>query len=254
MTLSKNHHLYWGTISHQRHTPFKRFFTYPIFMAYIDISSLATTMKPSFFWNINKPALVSFQRKDYHGDPGLDLDNAVRKTLHEKTGKDFKGPIRLLTHLRYFGYCFNPVSFYYCFDESDEKVEAIMAEVTNTPWKERHAYLIEEQAEKNSRTGFTASPKKQLHVSPFWGMDHDYEWFFSQPEDALNVNMKNFKDGKKVFNVTLNLKRRAFSNSGLVKAISRFPFITLMVVYRIHWQAFILYIKKAPFFTHPDKL
>ena len=96
--------------------------------------------------------------------------------------------------------------------------------------------------------------KKQLHVSPFWGMDHDYEWFFSQPEDSLNVKMKNFKDGEKVFNVSLNLKRRAFSNVGLIKAISRFPFITLMVVYRIHWQAFMLYIKRAPFFTHPDKL
>jgi hypothetical protein len=85
-------------------------------------------------------------------------------------------------------------------------------------------------------------------------MDHDYEWFFSQPEDSLNVKMKNFKDGEKVFNVSLDLKRRAFSNAGLVKAISRFPFITLMVVYRIHWQAFMLYVKRAPFFTHPDKL
>jgi DUF1365 family protein len=211
-------------------------------------------MKPSLLWNINKPALVSFKRKDYHGDPDLDLDSAVRKTLHEKTGKVFKGPIRLLTHLRYFGHCFNPVSFYYCFDDLDQKVEAIMAEVTNTPWKERHAYIIEEQTEKNTRTGFIASPKKQLHVSPFWGMDHDYEWFFSQPEDSLNVKMKNFKDGEKVFNVSLDLKRRAFSNAGLVKAISRFPFITLMVVYRIHWQAFMLYVKRAPFFTHPDKL
>ncbi len=252
--LSKNHQLYWGTISHQRHTPFKRFFSYPIFMAHTDISSFASTIKPSLLWNINKPALVSFKRKDYHGDPDLDLDSAVRKTLHEKTGKVFKGPIRLLTHLRYFGHCFNPVSFYYCFDDLDQKVEAIMAEVTNTPWKERHAYIIEEQTEKNTRTGFIASPKKQLHVSPFWGMDHDYEWFFSQPEDSLNVKMKNFKDGEKVFNVSLDLKRRAFSNAGLVKAISRFPFITLMVVYRIHWQAFMLYVKRAPFFTHPDKL
>ena len=172
----------------------------------------------------------------------------------KKTGKVFNGPIRLLTHLRYFGHCFNPVSFYYCFDDLDQKVEAIMAEVTNTPWKERHAYIIEEQTKNDNKPGLTASPKKQLHVSPFWGMDHDYEWFFSHPENSLNVQMKNFKDGKKVFNVSLSLKRRAFSNAGLIKAISRFPFITLMVVYRIHWQAFMLYIKRAPFFTHPDKL
>ena len=77
--------------------------------------------------------------------------NSFKKLIKfEKTVKDFKGPIRLLTHLRYFGHCFNPVSFYYCFNDSDEKVEAIMAEVTNTPWKERYAYVIEKQIEKNN--------------------------------------------------------------------------------------------------------
>ena len=120
MSLSKKHQLYWGTINHQRHVPFKRFFSYPIFMAYIDITSLQTTMKPSFLWNVNKPALASFRRQDYHGDPSVSLESSVRKTLQEKTGKTFNGPIRLLTNLRYFGYCFNPVSFYYCFNETDE--------------------------------------------------------------------------------------------------------------------------------------
>ena len=254
MSLSKKHHLYWGTIFHRRHTPFTRFFKYPIFMAYIDITSLSTTMRPSLLWNINKPAIVSFRRSDYHGDPQVDLEDAVRLTLLEKTGKSFKGPIRLLTNLRYFGHCFNPVSFYYCFNEADDKVEAIMAEVTNTPWKERYAYVIEKQDQTNNKPRLVASPKKQLHVSPFWGMDHDYDWSFSQPESNLSVYMRNFKEDKMVFDVALNLKRKVFSNRSLFKAILRFPFITLMVVYRIHWQAFILYIKRTPFFTHPDKL
>ena len=155
MSLSKKHHLYWGTISHHRHTPFNRFFKYPIFMAYIDISSLASALEPSLFWNINKPAIVSYRREDYHGDPSKDLEDSVRKTLQEKTGIDFKGPIRLLTHLRYFGYCFNPVSFYYCFDENDKKVEVIMAEVTNTPWKERHSYVIHEHLDRNTEVNPT---------------------------------------------------------------------------------------------------
>ena len=254
MSLSKKHHLYWGTIFHRRHTPFTRFFKYPIFMAYIDITSLSTTMSPSLLWNINKPAIVSFRRSDYHGDPQVDLEDAVRLTLLEKTGRSFKGPIRLLTNLRYFGYCFNPVSFYYCFNENDDKVEAIMAEVTNTPWKERYAYVIEKQDQTNNKPRLVASPKKQLHVSPFWGMDHDYDWSFSQPESNLSVYMRNFKEDKMVFDVALNLKRKVFSNKSLFRAILRFSFITLMVVYRIHWQAFILYIKRAPFFTHPDKL
>ncbi len=223
-------------------------------MAYVDISSLKSAMKRSLLWNINKPAIVSFRRKDYHGDPTIELDSAVRKTLLDKTGKQFKGPIRLLTHLRYFGHCFNPVSFYYCFDENDKKVEAILAEVTNTPWKERHTYVINEKLEADQKISFTATPKKQFHVSPFWGMDHDYEWFFSNPDEALNVIMKNYKDGQKVFNVALSLKRRDFNKKGLIKAVLRFPLATIVVVYRIHLQALMLLIRRAPFFTHPDKL
>jgi hypothetical protein len=223
-------------------------------MAYVDISSLKSAMKRSLLWNINKPAIVSFRRKDYHGDPTIELDSAVRKTLLDKTGKQFKGPIRLLTHLRYFGHCFNPVSFYYCFDENDKKVEAILAEVTNTPWKERHTYVIDEKLEADQKISFTATPKKQFHVSPFWGMDHDYEWFFSNPDEALNVIMKNYKDGQKVFNVALSLKRRDFNKKGLIKAVLRFPLATIVVVYRIHLQALMLLIRRAPFFTHPDKL
>ena len=129
-----------------------------------------------------------------------------------------------------------------------------MAEVTNTPWKERHSYVIHERLDDDSKLSFTASPKKQFHVSPFWGMDHEYEWFFSNPEEALNVIMINYKDGEKVFNVALNLQRRAFNKKSLFKAVLRFPFATLMVVYRIHWQALMLLIRRAPFFTHPDKL
>ena len=156
MSLSKNHQLYWGTINHRRHVPFKRFFSYPIFMAYIDITSLQTTMRPSFLWNVDKPALASFRRQDYHGDASVSLESSVRKTMQEKTGKTFNGPIRLLTHLRYFGHCFNPVSFYYCFNDTDEKVEAIMAEVTNTPWKERHVYVIDKQSPNKRKPNFFA--------------------------------------------------------------------------------------------------
>ena len=128
-----------------------------------------------------------------------------------------------------------------------------MAEVTNTPWKERHVYVIDRQYQVNKKLRFCASQKKQLHVSPFWGMDHDYEMLFSLPEDALSVHMKNFKEKEKVFDVTLSLKREPFTNRTLLTAILRFPLLTLLVVFRIHWQAIRLYIRRAPFFTHPDK-
>ena len=254
MNLSQNHYLYRGIINHRRFTPFKNYFTYPIYLAYIDLPNIEKLLKKSFFWNINKPALVSFYRDDYHGDPKLPVDQAVRKTVLEKTGNPSVGPIRLLTHLRYFGHCFNPVSFYYCFDQSDQTVETILAEITNIPWKERHSYIINTKIDSNQQTNLIADLEKQFHVSPFWGMDHQYEWLFSLPGKKLMVKMKNFQGGKKVFDATLNLKRETFSTLNLIKFMLRFPFITLMVVFRIHWQALKLWIKKAPFFAHPKKI
>jgi len=251
-SLNKSY-IYSGTIRHRRFTPFDHFFTYPLFMAYLDLDSIDSAFKRSWLWNINGPALVSFMRKDYHGDEKVSLDESVRQTVFEKVGYKVKGPIRLLTHLRYLGYCFNPVSFYYCFDETDSEVDVIMAEVTNTPWDERHAYIIDEREKDGKVRNLIANFEKKLHVSPFWGMDHKYEWLFTQPDEYLMVNMKNFKDGDKVFDATLNMKRLPFTLTGILKQVARFPFITMVVVFRIHWQAFKLWVKRAPYFIHPDK-
>mgnify|MGYP001204772458 FL=1 len=127
---------------HRRFTPFSHSFKYKIFMMYFDVSKVDAILKKPWFFRVDKPSLVSFYRKDYHGDSNISLDRSVRETVYEKTGKKLHGPIRALTHLRYFGYCFNPVTFYYCFDKEDRDVELIMAEVTNTPWQERHSYII----------------------------------------------------------------------------------------------------------------
>ena len=152
----------------------------------------------------------------------MDLIESVKKNGIYKNRKKLKGPIRLLTHLRYFGYCFNPVSFYYCFDSSDSFVEAILAEVTNTPWKERHAYVIDLKANKSKNANLIGKLEKELHVSPFWGMDHQYEWLFTEPNENLLVNMKNFKDQSKVFDATLKLERK-LSKSNLIRYILQFP-------------------------------
>ena len=254
MSLSLQNYIYNGVIRHRRYTPFEHFFSYPLFMVYVDISKVNKILETSLIWNVNKPALISFYRKDYHGEPTKPLDKAVRDTIYKKTGKRINGPIRILTHLRYFGFCFNPVSFYYCFNTSDSKLEMIMAEVTNTPWNERYSYIIDKKMLSGSKKNLVAELEKKLHVSPFWGMDHQYEWLFSEPDESLLVNMKNFKSGMKVFDATLTMKRKALTIKNLLISVLRFPFITLLVVYRIHWQALKLWIKKAPFFPHPSKI
>ena len=252
MTISNDNYIYSGTIRHRRFSPFNHFFTYPIFLAYFDIANVESMLKKSWIWNTNKPSIISFHRRDYHGDCEQTLDTAVRYTIKEKTGKDLKGPIRILTHLRYFGYCFNPVSFYYCFNEYDNDVELIMAEVTNTPWNERHAYMISDRL--IGENFFISNMKKEFHVSPFWGMDHNYEWIFSHPGKNLLVNMKNYKNGEKVFDATLSMHRDEMNIKNLMGKTLRFPFITAHVVWRIHWNAAKLWLKGARFYTHPDKI
>jgi len=243
-----NNYIYEGTVRHRRFTPFNRTFKYKIFMTFFDINHIESMFTKSIFWNINKKALISFYRTDYHGDPKLSLDQSVRQTIIEKTNYIPEGPIRLLTHLRYFGYCFNPVSFYYCYDKNDSQVELIMAEVTNTPWNERHCYFIKNKKNKN----FKENLKKKFHVSPFWDMDHDYEWLFSQPKENLNVHMVNFKKGDKIFDATLELSNKIdMSFKKLIINTFKYPFITLTTYLRIHFQALILLIRGATFHNHP---
>jgi DUF1365 family protein len=253
LTLSTDHFIYTGTVRHRRYHPFESEFSYPIFLMYLDISDLENVVSRSIFWNINKPAIVSFNRKDFHGNENIPLDKAVRDTVESRTGVRPEGRIRMLAHLRYFGYCFNPVSFYYCFNRNDDSVDYILAEVTNTPWKERHAYVLTASPE-GGQSEIKLSMKKELHVSPFWDMDHIYEWVFSSPQESLNVFMKNFKDGDHVFDVTLNMRRMQMNKNNLLMSVFRFPFMTIKVVFWIHFQAFVLWFKGATFYTHPNKI
>jgi len=253
MNLSRQNYIYKGRIQHHRFTPVDHYFSYSTYMTYLDLQTIESAFSRSWFWNVNKPAIISFNREDYHGDKNIDLSSSVRNTILEKTGTRPSGPIRLLTHLRYFGYCFNPVSFYYCFDSEDKELEVILAEVTNTPWKERHAYVIDKKSKKEA-LAFDIDLEKKLHVSPFWGMDHRYRWMFSSPEKKLLINMKNFKEGSKVFDATLRLERLPLTRKMLLKQIIKFPFITFVVVIRIHLNAVSLWLKRVPFFVHPNKL
>jgi len=253
LKLSTDHYIYTGTVRHRRYTPFESEFSYPVFMLYLDINDLENVINKSIFWNINKPAVVSFNRKDFHGTEEVDLDTAVRNTVENKVGSRPEGKIRMLAHLRYFGYCFNPVTFYYCFNRNDDSVDYILAEVTNTPWKERHAYVLS-SSQESDKSEIRLSMEKELHVSPFWGMDHMYDWVFSSPKDKLNVFMKNFKDGKHVFDASLSMDRTEMTKRNLLKSVFRFPFMTIKVVFWIHFQAFILWLRGATFYTHPSKI
>jgi DUF1365 family protein len=164
------------------------------------------------------------------------------------------GPIRLLTHPRYFGYGFNPVSFYYCYEADGETLAAIVAEINNTPWGEQHCYVLPARASHG-----TADHKlrfqfgKDFHVSPFLPMDMDYDWRFAPPGDRLLVHMENWQDGEALFDATMTLERAPITAGSLAACLATYPLMTGKVAFAIYWQALRLWLKRTPFFTHPDK-
>jgi uncharacterized protein len=245
--------LFEGRVRHRRFAPVEHAFSYTMFMAYLDLGELAEVFRGRWLWGVERRTAASFRRADHLGDPALPLDEAVRRLVAEKTGLRPAGPIRLLTHLRYWGHCFNPVSFFYCFDRSGRRLETVVAEVSNTPWHEMHPYVLDESINEGGGARKRYKFKKAFHVSPFMDMDHDYDWRFTAPGRSLGVHMENFEKGRLLFDATMGLERREITGPALASALVRHPFMTAKVVAAIYAQAARLWLKKAPFYTHPKK-
>ncbi len=220
---------------------------------FLDLAELPQVFAGRWFWSVGRSNIAYFNRADYLGPPDIPLDQAVRNRIEQELGERPKGPIRMLTHFRYFGHCFNPVSFYYCYDEEDSKVEYLVAEITNTPWLERHSYVLGEKLNHTSGPRKRYQFAKEFHVSPFMDMDFRYDWHFDQPADALNIHMINFKEDVTFFEAILSLHRREISGPALAWVLIRFPAMTLKVLAMIYWQAFRLWLKKTPYYEHQIK-
>ncbi len=243
--------IYEGRVRHRRFSPVPHAFAYRLFHLYLDIEELPGLFRGRWFWSAHRPAPARFRREDHLGDPQVPLDRAVRDLVEAQGAPRPGGPIRLLTHLRYFGYGFNPVSFYYCWDASDRTVETVVAEVDNTPWGERHCYVLTE-----ARNEATAPRKrfrfpKAFHVSPFIGMDVDYDWRFTEPGERLLVHMEGARGGVKFFDATMGLRRTPIAAGALARVLAQYPFLTAKVIGAIYWQAFRLWWKRCPFHPHP---
>jgi uncharacterized protein len=247
--------LYEGSIRHRRSSP-RDEFSFPLFMAYLDVDELPGVFDASRLWSARGPALAWFRRGDYLGDPATPLRAAVADVVMQQTGAAAEGPIRLLTHLRYFGHCFNPVSFYYCYDAAGEQVTAVVAHVTNTPWGERHAYVMaaDERSDHGTTTVLTGRFAKALHVSPLMGMDHTYDWHLSEPGERLSVHIRSTRDdGACAFDATLSLRRRALTSAALRRALLRYPALTMRLTARIYTHALRLRLRGASYHAHPGK-
>jgi uncharacterized protein len=257
---------YEGTVRHRRHGAPRDQFRHRLALAYLDLDELPELFDGHPLWSARRPALAWFRRADYLGDPEQPLSDAVRALVHRRASVEFDGPIRLLTQLRRFGHCFNPVSFYYCFDH-DELVRAVVAEVTNTPWGERHAYVLpacmplaagdarEGAAEHAPGTVMRGHFGKQLHVSPLMGMDHTYDWRLTEPRERLSVHISSTRHGERepAFDATLSLRRRELTARELWRVLLRYPAPTLRASARIYAHATGLRLRGAHWYSHPSK-
>jgi DUF1365 family protein len=238
---------YEGWVGHRRCGPVEHELRYPVFMIYLDLAELDTVFHRMPLWSTSRAALASFRRTDHLGDPAEPLDQSIRTLVAARTGTRPSGPIRLLTNLRYLGHCFNPVSFYYCFAPDGQRLEAVVAEVTNTPWGERHAYVMEADPTQPAGGVLKGRMAKEFHVSPFMGMDHTYDWRLTDPAEKLIVQIDSERDGVHAFDATLSLDRRPITT----RLLLRYPAMTLRVVAQIYIHAVRLRLKHAKYFPNP---
>ncbi len=243
--------LYSGWVRHRRYTPKAHAFRYPLQLFYLDLDELPQLLQGRWLWSFERFNLGCYRRRDYHGDPHIPLKQAVQQRVLALAGYCPQGTVRMLTQLRLLGVCFNPVTLYYLFEPEAALPSGILAEVTNTPWQERHSYWVPcNPSGTKTQTDFA----KTFHVSPFNPTAMHYHWASTAPGEHLIVHMENrlTPDAPLVMDATLNLTRQAWSAKALASLLLRHPFNALKVPITIYWQALKLWLKGNPVYNHPS--
>lgn len=243
--------IYTGWLRHRRFAPKPHRFEYPLAMVQLDVEALDSAFAKSRWWSLERWNLIAFRRKDYLDYPGEDLADAVRNCVEEATGQRPDGRIQIFTQPRFWGFIFNPVSFYWCHDR-DGELQSIVAEITNTPWGERHRYVLPTgDSTANGRNKWRFDFAKNFHVSPFMPMDLDYRWHFALGERRNVIHMTLFREEERCFDATFVAEPRALTPAAMRWLPLRYPAQCLRMLIAIYWQALRLWLKGIPFYSHP---
>lgn len=252
-----NSAIYTGQVQHRRFAPKAHHFSYQAFMMYLDLDELPTLFDKTAIWSYAKRNLAYFKRSDYFGDESKPLKSEILAKVAQEINQRPTGKVCVLTNMRYFGYCFNPVSFYYCYAADNTTLVAIVTHITNTPWGEDYAYVHDCKGKESGKL-LNFNLHKDFHVSPFMPMDIQYDWQFSPPGERLSVYMQNRQASEngiyKMFDATLTLKRQALTPKTLNWMLLEYPFMTVKVIAAIYWQALQLWLKRIPFYAYPSDL
>lgn len=217
-------------------------------MPFVDVDAVDYITDRIPFWSQKRFAPARFIRSDFIGDDDISISEAIKARIRESTDKAFSGQIFLLANWRYFGIQNNPIACYFCFGADSQKLDYIVAEVTNTPWGERHSYVL---PVTESSDPFQTEFAKELHVSPFHGMNQRYRWLSTTPSESLAIKLTNIEEEERVFYAVLQLRRVPISARAGLTLLLKFPLETVKVTFGIYWQALVLFVRRVPLYSHP---
>jgi len=238
--MNLNSGIFCGQVVHRRFEPVLHKFKYKMSMFGIDIDEINHISQKFALFGTSKFSPVKFNQKDYIVNEPGDLKERIASKVKSLGGKWDGTKVLMLIQCRCLGIYFSPVNFFYCYNK-DGSCELMLAEVSNTPWNERHYYLID-----------VLNPdmtKKTFHVSPFMQLNMKYKWRVSEPLEKVNISIANhFEETEAaVFDAHLTLRKTPLTSLNLIKSWISLPLMVFKIVTLIYWQALKLFIKRVPF-------